>query len=92
MPGALHSILKRAVLLQQFDGPAEGDVIVRAVLQRLAPESALLIRAAPEREHDWQRDFAFAEIIANILAQLAGGAAIIERIIDQLEGDAEIEP
>ena len=62
-----------------------------ALLQRAAPELALLWRAAAERQNHRQSDLSLAEIIADILAELGRGAAVIERVVDQLEGDAEIE-
>ena len=48
------------------------------------------IVAAAERQHHGQRNLALAEIISDILAELGGLAAIIQHIVDQLEGDAEI--
>ena len=48
------------------------------------------LAAAPERQHDRQRDLAFAEIVADVLSELRAGAAVVEGIVDELEGDAEI--
>jgi hypothetical protein len=63
-----------------------------ALLQGAAPERALFLIAAAEGEHHRQRDLALAEIVADILAELARGfAAIVERVIDELESDAEID-
>ena len=51
---------------------------------------ALALRAAAERQHHRQRDLALAEIVADILAELGRLAAVVERVVDELEGDAEI--
>ena len=61
-----------------------------ALLQRPPPEFALLGRAAAERQHHRQGDLALAEIVADVLAELGRRAAVVERVVDQLEGDAEI--
>ena len=61
-----------------------------AVLERAPPEDALALGAAAERQHHRQRDLAGTEIIADILAELGRLAAVVERIVDELEGDAEI--
>src|SRR5699024_9368568 len=37
-----------------------------------------------------QGGFAFGKIVAGILAVLAAAAAIVQRVVDDLEGDAEI--
>ena len=61
-----------------------------AGFQCAPPECAFRLGAAAEREHDRKRDLAFAEIVAQVLAELGRLAAIVERIVDELEGDAEI--
>ena len=69
------------------------DEIIRrlvAVFQRALPEIALFRRAAPIGQHHRQGDLAFAEIIADALAHQRLLAGIIQRIVDQLESDAEI--
>ena len=63
-----------------------------ALAQCAVPEGALLRRAAAERQHHRQRDLAFAEIIADVLAELGRFAAVVERVVDELEGDAEVHP
>ena len=60
------------------------------MLQRVDPESALAVIAAAERQHHRQRDLALAEIVADVLAELGGLAAVVEHIVDKLERDAEI--
>ena len=56
----------------------------------MTPERALDVVAAAERQHHRQRDLALAEIVADVLAELGGLAAIVEHVVDQLERDAEI--
>src|SRR5215510_7334148 len=63
-----------------------------ALFQRAAPERAFVLGAASIGEHDRQRDLAFAEIVTDILAELGGLAAVVERIVDQLKRDPEIHP
>src|SRR4029453_19036044 len=51
------------------------------------------LRAAPlQQENDGQRDLAFAQIAADGLAKRRLVGRVIEEIVDQLKGDAEIEP
>src|SRR5579863_2418966 len=89
---AIDSVLERAVLGHQANGVVEIAVADLAALQRPPPEFALDVVAAAEREYHRQRDLALAEIVADILAELGGFAAIIENVVDQLECDAEIHP
>ena len=91
MARALDRIFERAVLLHRRERGFEIALRHFALLQRAPPEFALAFRAAAERQHDRQGDLAFAEIVADILAELGRGAAVVERVVDQLEGDAEID-
>ena len=77
--------------LQKHHGALEIVFGLLAFFHGAAPEFALLFAAAAEREHHRQRDLAFAEIIADGLAELRLARRIVERIVDQLIGDAEIE-
>src|SRR6202034_3657481 len=61
-----------------------------AFFQSAAPEITLLRLSATERKHHRQGDLSLAEIVADVLAELGRCAAIIERVVDQLKGDAEI--
>ena len=61
------------------------------MLQGAAPELPLLLRTAPERQNHRQSDFSFPEIIADILAELSRGSTVVERVVDELECDAEIQ-
>src|SRR5207247_430756 len=80
----------RAVLGHQRDRQFEVGVGRLAVLERAPPKDAFALGAAAERQHHRQRDLAGAEIIADVLAELGRLAAVVERIVDELEGDAEI--
>ena len=81
--GAVH-FLNRAVEII-FVGQAFGS-------RNALPESARLIIAAMESQNKGQGDFAFAEISAGIFAQYLPDTAIVKRIIDKLESNAEIAP
>src|SRR6516162_7041759 len=88
--GAPDRILDRPVLDHQPDGVIEVSVGRFTALERAPPEFALGIAAAAKREHDWQGNLASAKIVADVLAQPRRHAAIVERIVDELKGDAEI--
>ena len=62
----------------------------RALDKCAPPEFAVFRRAATIGEHGRQRDFSLAEIVAHVLAERRRLPAIVERVVDQLEGDAEI--
>src|SRR6516225_6603829 len=78
-------IFQRTMLGHQSDRMIEITVPDLATLQRAHPEGALTVIAAAESQHDWERDLAFAEIVADIFAELSRLAAIIEHIVDELE-------
>src|SRR5437016_8757165 len=90
MARPLDRVLERAVLGHQAEGDFE--VLLRrvALLERASPERALALGAAPEREHHRQGDLALAEIVADVLAELGRLAAVVERVVDELKGDAQI--
>src|SRR5262252_3406495 len=88
--GTPDRVLDRPVLDHQPDGAIEISVGRFAALERAPPEFALGIAAAAEREHDRQGNLALAKIVADVLAEPRRHAAIIERIVDELKGDAEI--
>ena len=82
-----------------LDGMVPGDEPLRMLqilgallllLERAAPEAPLLGAAAREGDDDGQRDLAFPEIVADGLAQQRLPGRIVEGIVDELEGDAEI--
>src|SRR6478672_4688703 len=74
--GAADGVLECAVLGHQPDGVIEIGLTDLATLQRLHPEGALGIVTAAERQHHRQRDLALAEIVADVLAELGGLAAV----------------
>src|SRR4029453_8962673 len=90
MLGAVDGVFQRAVLGHQPDGVIEIAVADLAALERPDPELALAVIAAAERQHDGKRDLALAEIVTDVLAELGGFAAIVEHVVDKLEGDAEV--
>ena len=77
---------------QQGHCTREVVVALLLVLHGAPPEGALLIVAPAKRQHHGQRDLAVAEIVAHRLAQYRFAGAIVEGIVDQLIGDAEVEP
>src|SRR5579859_3828255 len=87
---AIDGVLECAVLGHQANGVVEIALTDLAALQRPPPEFALDIVAAAEREYHRQRDLALAEIVADILAELGGFAAVVENIVDELKGDAQV--
>ena len=78
------------MLLHQPDRVLEVAVLDFAVAQRALPEGALAVLAAAEAQDDGQGDLALAEIIAHRFAEPGAVARIIQRVVDQLEGDAEV--
>src|SRR5262245_4990760 len=90
MARARHRVVERAVLDHQADRMIEVGVARLALLKGAAPELALCVRAAPEGEHHRQRDLALAKIVADVLAELLRGPAVVERVVDELKRDAEV--
>ena len=90
MLGAVDRVFQRAVLGHQPNGVIEVGIADLAALQRPDPEFALAVIAAAEGQHDRQGDLAFAEIVADVLAELCGLAAIVQDVVNELEGDAQI--
>jgi hypothetical protein len=74
----------------EADGLLQRGVVGLVVLDGRLPEGAFLGRAAPVGQDDRQRHLALAEIVADILAEIARLAAIVERVVDELEGEAQI--
>ena len=86
--GSVDGERDRVVALYERDGAVE--VVIRAfAADDAAPEGAFAFIAGVAREDDGERDFAFTEVIAGIFAHGVAGAAVIESIIDELEGEAE---
>src|SRR5258705_339411 len=91
MGGSRYGIPQGAMAFHQLDPMGEIALVLLEVLERAAPEAALFDAAAPIGEHHRQRDLALAEIIADGLAELRLARRVIQHVVDQLEGDAEIE-
>src|ERR1700738_1506455 len=90
MLGTVDGVFQRAMFCHQANGVVEIAVADFAAFQRIDPEGALGGVAAAERQHHRQRDLALAEIVADVLAELCGLAAIVQHVVDELEGDTEI--
>src|SRR5262249_50577973 len=88
--GAANGVLDRLVFGHQRDRPIEVAVAKIAFAQRPVPECALTFGAASEGEDYRQSDFTFPEIITDVLTEFRGFAAIVESVVDQLKGNAEI--
>src|SRR3984893_3263618 len=67
---------------------ALGDL---ALLQGAAPELPFLLRTAPERQNDRQGYLPFPEIVADILAEFGRCTAVVERVVDELKRDTEVQ-
>ena len=88
--GPLDGLRQGARLDQAGDGRGQirlGDV---AIADAPGPEGPVVGRSPVIGEEHRQGELALAEIIADILAERGRGAAVIQRVIDQLEGKAEI--
>src|SRR3954469_11421561 len=88
--GAGEGVVEGAAVSEQAGGVREIVVGGAAGLDRPAPEMALLLGAAGVGEDDGQSNLAVAEIVAGILAHDAAVGGIVDRIVDELEGDAEV--
>ena len=68
----------------------EVALVLFALLQRTAPETALLGITTLKCQDHRQGDLAIAEVVADALAEHHLARAVVEHVVDQLEGDAEI--
>ena len=74
-----------------FDGIADAfEVFQAAFLNRLAHQGGLLGGAFAHGVDQRQGWLAFGQVVADVLAQGRGVATVIEQVVDQLEGDAEV--
>src|ERR1700739_2572253 len=73
-----------------MDRPLEIPRLLILILDRAAPERALLLVAAGEGKENRQSYLAVAEIIADALAELGHMCGEVKHVVDQLECDAEI--
>ena len=89
VPGALDGVFQGAVLLHCRQRELESRQLPRPFPMSGARIRALASRRAGRQRHR-QGDLSLAEIIADILAELGRRAAVVERVVDELKGDAEI--
>src|ERR1700751_5426961 len=87
---ASDRVFKCPMLDHQSDGVFEIGVSGFAALESAPPELAFGIAAAAKGEYDRQSNLTLAKIIADILSEPRRHAAIVECVVDQLEGDAQI--
>ena len=80
----------RAGLAQQAGGMGQIRVADAMAGDRRLPEGPILVAAPRISEDDGQRHLAIAEIVARILAHRRFVRFIIDRVVDQLEGDAQV--
>ena len=76
--------------LQEDDGVCEVALALLALLERPAPKPALRGVAALEGQDYGQGDLAVTEIVADALAEHDFARAVVQHVIDQLKGNAEI--
>ncbi len=90
MGGPLDGVFQRAVAFHQLDCLAQIVIDLLLFFQCAAPERPFGLVAAQEGKDDGKGDFAFTEIVSDRFAELFLACGIIQRIVDQLKGDAEI--
>ena len=90
MAGAGHGIGHGVGGAQQFAGAGQFRITIGSTGHGTAPEFAIILVAAGVGQDHRQGDLAIAEIIAGILAHGFGVRHIIDGVVHQLEGDAEI--
>ena len=90
MTGPFAGSGDRVVAADQADGVREIFVRAAMALHRRAPERAFFLAAARIGEDHRQGHLALAEVVALGLAHFGGVGIVIERVVDQLERDAEV--
>src|SRR5690606_9583680 len=75
----LDRVRQRPVAAHDGDALLEIRILVLTPLEDPLPEAALLVGAPAERQDDGESDLPFAEVVAHVLAQRRGLAAIVER-------------
>ncbi len=63
-----------------------------AILQGAPPERPLLLTALVEGDQDGQGDLALTEVVPDGLAELLLLGRVVERVVHELERDAEVAP
>src|ERR1700719_4738165 len=91
MAGPLDGVRERAMLVHGRDRVVEVALRDFVLLQGAAPELPFFLRTAPERQNDRQGYLPFPEIVADILAELDRSSAVVERVVDELERDTEVQ-
>ena len=89
LPRQRHRVADGAAAGDEVDGALQVAVALADIFKDAPPEVALPVVAAGEGENRRQGDRPLAEIVADGLVQ-GGAAAVVERVIDELEGDAEM--
>jgi len=90
VPGPGHRVGQRAVALDQFLSPRQVTVVLIQILQTAAPKGAFLLGAPAKGQDHRQGNLALAEVIADGLAQFRLFGGIVQRVVDQLEGNSQI--
>src|SRR5690349_7735248 len=86
----LDRVLERGMTADQAHRMLEVALGDLARFEGAAPEFPVRLAAAAKRQDDGERDLPLPEIVADILAEPRLGPAIVERVVDELEGDPEI--
>ena len=74
----------------RLDGGGHGGEVGVARLDRVADQLLLFGRTDFHDANQRQGRLAFAQVVANVLAQRGGVAAVVEHVIDQLERGAHV--
>ena len=77
------------MLVQKHERVIEIAIALVAFLNRALPKGAFFCIGQGHRFDHWQCQFAFAEIIAHVLACGGRHALVVKQIIDDLKGDPE---
>src|SRR5215212_1482972 len=88
----LDGVLEGAMAVHDRDRLLEFAIPSLALFEDTAPERTLAVVAAAERQDDGKGDLSLAEVVAHVFSELRAGAAVVERVVDELEGDPEVHP
>ena len=89
--GQVERRLQRAGADDQFAGAAEVGLGLLLPADGPLPERRLARPGAGDGQQQRQGRLAFAEVVAGVLAQGLGRAAVVERVVGELEGQAEVQ-
>src|SRR5690606_37505066 len=73
-----------------LDGLGDGGEVGVALLDGIADQFALRRGAGFHDADERQRGLALAQVVADVLAQRVGVAAVVEHVVDQLEAGADV--